>query len=95
MVHLEDVLGGKFTPVNMKNCGCRNVRKYREIKDGERYTTLDIPLKFGSLDKMKITYSEPKDYLGISGKEMSTPLGKNIIGRSKKKRQVIPLLISV
>ena len=52
----------KFTPANMKNCGCHNVRKDREIKNGEQYVVLDISLKFGNLDKIKITGSEPKDY---------------------------------
>ena len=46
---------GKITPVNMKNCGCYNVKKHREIKNGEKYITLDISFKYGSLDKMKIT----------------------------------------
>ena len=30
---------GDFTPVNMKNCGRSNVRKYREIQNGEKYIT--------------------------------------------------------
>ena len=50
----------EFTPVNMKMCGRRNVRKNRDIKNGEKYITLEISLKFGSLDKMKIEYSDPK-----------------------------------
>ena len=33
---------GEFTPVNIKNCGHCNVRKHTEIKNGEKYTTLDI-----------------------------------------------------
>ena len=45
----------------MKNFGRFNVRKYSEIKDSDIYTTLDILLKFGSLDKMRITYLEQKD----------------------------------
>ena len=45
-----------FTPVNMKRCGCCNARKHREIKDGEKYTTLDISLDFVSLHKMKIKF---------------------------------------
>ena len=49
---------GDFTPVTMKNCGRLNFRKHREIKNGEKYTTLDISLEFGSLDKMEITSSE-------------------------------------
>ena len=48
---------GKFSDVNMKNCGCHNVRKHREIKGSDRYVTLDISLKFDSLDKMRITSS--------------------------------------
>ena len=48
---------GEFSAVNMKNCGRRNVRKQREIKGSDKYVTLDISLKFGSLEKMRITYS--------------------------------------
>ena len=33
---------GEFTPVNMKNCGCRNIRKHRDIKNCDDYITLDI-----------------------------------------------------
>ena len=40
----------QFTPVNMKNFGCRDVRKHMYIKNSENYITLDILLKFGSLD---------------------------------------------
>ena len=47
----------KFTPVNIKNCGCRNFRKHRDIKDDEKYINLDISLDFCSLDNIKITYS--------------------------------------
>ena len=51
-----------------------------EIKNGEQYITSDISLKFGNLDKIKVTSSEPKYYLGISGKGVITSLGlKNII----------------
>ena len=46
-----------LAPANMKNCGCCNVRKHREIKNGDKYTTLDIYLDFGSMEKMKITAS--------------------------------------
>ena len=56
----------KFTPVNMKNCVRRNVRKHRYIKNGEKYITLDAYLNFGSLYKIEIISSEPKDCLGIS-----------------------------
>ena len=67
-----------FLVVDMKNCGRRNVRKHREIKDrdkyvtlkrhheirgSEKYTNLNISSKFDSLDKMKITSSESKGKL--------------------------------
>ena len=46
---------GEFTAVNMKCFGCHNVRKRIEIKGSDKYVTLDISLKFGSLYKMRIT----------------------------------------
>ena len=45
---------GEFSAMNMKNCGGRNFRKHRDIKDSDKYTTLYILLKFGNLDKMRI-----------------------------------------
>ena len=84
-----------FTPVNMKNCGCRNVRKHREIKYGRKYITLDISLNFGSLEKMKINYLEPKYYLRTSVKGLITSLGINTIRSPKKKSHGMPLLMPV
>ena len=52
------------------NCGRPNVRKYRDINDSDKYITSYISLKFGSLEKMRITSSDPKDNLGRSGKEL-------------------------
>ena len=49
---------GDFTALNMKNCVRHNVRKHIEIKGSDKYVTLDISLKFDSLDKMRITSSE-------------------------------------
>ena len=54
----EEIFTGEeklFSAVNMKNGECRNVRKHKEIKSSDKYVTLDILLKFDSLDKMKIT----------------------------------------
>ena len=31
-----------FLAMNMKICGCRNVRKHRDIKGSDKYVTLDI-----------------------------------------------------
>ena len=56
-----------FTPMNMKNCRCYNIRKHREIKNGKHYVVLVISLKFGNMDKIKIKYLEPKYYSGKSG----------------------------
>ena len=48
----------EFLAVNIKNCGCRNVRKHMYIKGSDKYVTLDISLKFDSTDKMRISSSE-------------------------------------
>ena len=61
----------------MKNCGRHNVRKHREIKGSDKYVTLDISLKFDSLDNMKIKSSESKEKLEISGKGLINSLGFN------------------
>ena len=46
----------EFSSVNMKYCGHRNVRKHRDIKGSNKYVTLEISLKFDSMDKMRIKY---------------------------------------
>ena len=58
----------------MKHSGYRNVKKHREIKGSDKYVTLDISLKFDSLDKTRIKHSESKDNLGRSGKGLITSL---------------------
>ena len=73
--------------MNMNIFGCSNVRKHREITDSDNYITLYISLKFGSLDNMRITSSEPKDYLGRSRKGLITSLGiNNIVMPNKNKK---------
>ena len=67
-----------------KKCGRCNVRKHRDIKDRDKYIALNIVLKFVSVDKMKITSSEPKDYLGRPGKGFITSLGLKTNVRSKQ-----------
>ena len=59
-----------FEPVNMRNCGKRNFRKHREIKDNyecvalkayeNMYEILKFSEKFDNLDKMETTSSESK-----------------------------------
>ena len=83
----------------MKNCGCRNVRKHKEIRGSDKcvtlkkhkeirgsdkYVTLDISSKFDNLDKMKITSSESKGKLERSGKGLITSLGFKTKARSQK-----------
>ena len=68
----------------MKNCGRRNVRKHRDTKGSNKYVILDISLKFDSLDKMRITCSESKFRLGISGKGLITSMGLKSKTRPKK-----------
>ena len=73
-----------FLSVNIKNCGCCNVRKNEEIRGSDNYATLDISSKFDSLDKMKITSSESKVELERSGKGLITFLGFKANARPQK-----------
>ena len=68
----------------MKNCGRSNVRKHIDIKDSYKYLTLDILLKFVSLDKIRITYSDSKDSVGRQGKFSIASLGLKSKARPKK-----------
>ena len=73
----EEKFTGKkyvFQSVNMKNCGCRKVRKNKDIKGSDKIVTLNISEKFDSLNKMETTSSESKGKLGRSGKGLVTVL---------------------
>ena len=72
-----------FLSMSMKNCGRRNVRKHKEIRGSDKYITLDISSKFDSMDKMKITSSEPKVKLERLGKGFITSLGFKTKSRSQ------------
>ena len=78
---------GELSAVNMNNCGSRNVRGNRDIKGSDNYVSLDISLKFGSLDKIRITSSDPKDNLVGLRKGFITSLGlkSNAIPKKYKK----------
>ena len=78
---------GEFTPMSMKNCGCRNVRKHRDINDIDNYINLDISLKVFSLEKINIKSSELNDYQGRPGKGLITYLGLKTILRLKKDKK--------
>ena len=75
---------GEFSAVNTKNCDRRNVREHKDIKENEEYITLDISLKFVSMENMRITSLGPKDYLGRSGKGLITSTGLNTNVGSKE-----------
>ena len=65
----------------MKNCDLQNVREHRDIKGSDKYVTLEISLKFDSLDKMRIIYSDSEDTFIQSGKGLINSLGiKAIVG---------------
>ena len=78
-----------FVSVNIRNCGQRNVRKYKEIKDSDERVTLNmnnilnISEKFDNLDKMETTSSESKVKMEGSGKWLVTPLALKTKARSK------------
>ena len=75
--------------MKIKHYGRYNVSKHREIKGSDKYITLDISLKFDSMDKIKITYSESKDNLERSVKGLinfSADEGTNFFPRQSSKK---------
>ena len=92
----EKFTPGEFTPVNMKDGGCRNVRKHRDIKDSDKFITLVILLEFCSLYKMIITSSKLKHYLGRTGRGwLPLWVSRTMQGQRKRKRQSMSILMSV
>ena len=80
----------------MKNRGSQNVRKHREVKNGEKYITLEISLQFGSMENIKSTSLEPKDNWLRSRKGLITSMClKTVVMSKEKKRQGMPLLMSI
>ena len=81
--------------MNMKKFVCRNVRKHIEIKGSEKYVTLDILLKFDSLDKMRITSLESKGSLGRSEKGLIISIGLKAKVRLKKYKKSRYAIVNV
>ena len=88
--------------VNTRDCGQRNIRKHREIKDSDERVTLNmneiskISEKFDNLDKMETTSSESKVKMEGSGKWLVTALAlKTKAGSNFFTRQGLPLGMSV
>ena len=86
---------GEFTAVNMKIFDCRNVRKHREIENSDKYITLEISMKFGSLEKMRIKSSEPEVNLERSGKGFITSMGIKSKVMSKKYKRSMYAIVNV
>ena len=80
---------GEFSAVSMKNCDRRNVRKQRKIKGSDKYVTLNISLKFDSLEKIRITSSESEVKLVIPGKWLTTSVGLKDKIRPKKYKKAM------
>ena len=73
----------------MKNCGCCKIRKHKEIKGSDKIVTLNISVKFDSLNKMETTFSESKEKLKISGKGLVTALDFKTKVRSPKYKKAM------
>ena len=83
-----------FELLNMRNCGKRNFRKHREIKDSDEritlkayenmYEILKFSEKFDNLDKMETTSSESKVKMEGSGKWLVTAMDIKTKARSTK-----------
>ena len=94
----EEKFTGKqdlFQSVSMKNCGCRKVRKHKEIKGSDKFVTLNISKKFDSLNKMETISSESKVELERSGKGLVTALDLKTKARSKKYKKARYAIVNV
>ena len=94
----EEKFTGKkdlFQSVNMKNCGCRKVRKHKEIKGSDKIVTLNVSAKFYSLNKIETTSLESKVKLGRSGKGLVTALALKTKVRSQKYKKERYAIVNV
>ena len=71
----------------MRICGNCNVRKEKEINNGEQYITLDIYLQLDCLENLEVTSSISSYYVGKSGKGLTTYLTLTTIMSSNKKQE--------
>ena len=68
--------------------GRRNVRKHREIKNGEKNIILDISSKLDCMENREFTYSESKDYMGRPDKGLTTYMDPGTKGLNNKKGNI-------
>ena len=70
----------------MTSCQRRNVKKHREIKNGEQCIALDISLEIYCLEKREVNSSESREYMVISGKGLTTSMILRTKSKNKKKK---------
>ena len=71
----------------MKNCGHQNVRRHKEIKNGEQYIVLYIFLELDISYKREVASLVPSYYVGQSGKGMNNSIKLRTRKRSNKKKK--------
>ena len=71
-------------------------RKRREIKNGDQYISSAISLDLDCLENSEFTSSESRDYIGISGKGMTTymTIRTKITNKKQKARFAITDIIN-
>ena len=71
--------------------GKRNVRKHREIDNGEQYIVLDIYYNIYCMEKREATSSESKDYMERPGKGLTNSLGISTKTPNKKQKAMFDI----
>ena len=70
----KTLLEEKFIPLKMISCVRRNVRKHREINNGEQYISLGISYKLECLNKREFTSPQSRYYMVRPCKGMTASL---------------------
>ena len=70
----------------MTNSGRPNVRKHREIKNGEKYILLEMYSKLCCLEEREVAYSESMYYMGRSCNGLTTCLDFSTKRSNKKQK---------
>ena len=71
----------------MKSCGRFNVRKQKEIKNGENYMNLDIYLELNGLENREVSSSVSRNYMVRSGNGLTVSLTLRTIMSPNKKHK--------
>ena len=78
----------KFTPMNARSCGQRNVKKHRKIKNSELYIALDIYLKIDFMQNREFTSSGSRYYVVRSCKCLTASLTLSTKRLNKKQKEI-------